>query len=234
MALAPGTIFDAILHKAPTSAVRLNPDCPAELEHIINKALEKDREVRYQSASDMRTDLVRLKRDSDSGRSAAVAAGLPRDVERGGVKPPLRRWAAIALAGVALIAVIAGAAWFHFFRPGARVAGPPMRIVPFTSFPGHQGGARFSPDGNQIAFSWDGEKEDNWDIYVKLIGSEKPLRLTDGAYIVFSSDRLGSIGRLWKVSASGGQPEPLSVGQGGAYSPSLSRDGHRLAYNENG
>ncbi len=63
-------LFEAILHKAPVAPVRLNPDLPAELERIINKALEKDRELRYQHASDMGTDLKRLKREMDSGRSA--------------------------------------------------------------------------------------------------------------------------------------------------------------------
>ena len=65
-------VFDAILHKAPAAAVRLNCEVPAELEHIITRALEKDRELRYQHASDMRAELQRLKRDTDSGRSAAV------------------------------------------------------------------------------------------------------------------------------------------------------------------
>ena len=65
-------VFDSILHQAPTSPVRLNPEIPEALERIINKALEKDREVRYQSAKDMLVDLRRLKRELESGRTAAA------------------------------------------------------------------------------------------------------------------------------------------------------------------
>ncbi|MGB0118234.1 MAG: protein kinase [Terriglobales bacterium] len=68
------TIFDAILNRAPVPAVRLNPDVPLELERIINRALEKDRELRYQHASEMRAELQRLERDTDSGRVSAASA----------------------------------------------------------------------------------------------------------------------------------------------------------------
>jgi len=53
-----------------------------------------------------------------------------------------------------------------------------MHVIPFATFPGRKADPRFSPDGNQLVFSWNGEKEDNWDIYIKQIGEEKPLRLT--------------------------------------------------------
>ena len=79
-------IFESILRKAPVPPVRLNPDLPPKLEEIVSKALEKDRNLRYQHAADMRADLQRLKRDTESGRSAIVEAVPPA--------PPVRHFAA--------------------------------------------------------------------------------------------------------------------------------------------
>jgi tetratricopeptide (TPR) repeat protein len=99
--------LDAILHNAPTAPVRINPELPEELERIINKALEKDREVRYQVASEIRADLRRLKRDSDSGRSAAAAG---KDAGRGAAA---KRWKWIVSAG-AVVAMLAIAGFWYF------------------------------------------------------------------------------------------------------------------------
>jgi eukaryotic-like serine/threonine-protein kinase len=95
-------ICDAILNRMPTSPLRLNPDLPPELERIIHKALEKDRKLRYQHASDLRADLKRVKRVTDAARSAAVAIETPSS-QRGEATPlsPLRawrKWAALAIA----------------------------------------------------------------------------------------------------------------------------------------
>ena len=73
--------------------------------------------------------------------------------------------------------LIGGVAWY-FLRHGSQVLTGPLTVTPFTSYPGVEDGASFSPEGNQIAFHWNGEHRDNWDIYVKGIGTEKPLRLT--------------------------------------------------------
>src|SRR6266852_3622740 len=82
-----GVIAEAILNRSPVAPVRLNPDLPPKLEEVINKALEKDRKLRYQNAADIRTDLQRLKRDTESGRAAVAAA-------EAGVKPGWKssRW----------------------------------------------------------------------------------------------------------------------------------------------
>jgi serine/threonine protein kinase len=77
-------VFDAILNRAPTPAIRLNPDLPVELERIINRALEKDRELRYQHASDMRSELLRVKRDTESSRIVAHGSGTTPAPEMSG------------------------------------------------------------------------------------------------------------------------------------------------------
>jgi eukaryotic-like serine/threonine-protein kinase len=101
-----GVIFKAILDAAPTSAVRLSPEMPAELEHIINKALEKDRDLRYQSAAELRADLKRLRRESETGKALAS----PTD----GSRPSLlkARFLVPALLVLLVVAGIFGARWY--------------------------------------------------------------------------------------------------------------------------
>jgi len=84
--------FNAILNSAPTAPVRINPDLPADLERIINRLLEKDRDLRYQHAADLRSELKRLKRDRDSGRAAAVAAVAEPSSKSVKIGKTARKW----------------------------------------------------------------------------------------------------------------------------------------------
>src|SRR5437667_70603 len=111
-------IFKAILDATPTPAVRLNPDVSTELERIISKALEKDRNLRYQSAADLRSDLTRLKRDLDSGRTSAINA--PVTVDSGtrisspipaGAPARSRKPLAFSVAAVLMVAAVATAVY---------------------------------------------------------------------------------------------------------------------------
>jgi serine/threonine protein kinase/Tfp pilus assembly protein PilF len=107
------TIFEAILNRAPVPAVRLNPDVPPKLEEIINKALEKDRNLRYQHAADMRTDLQRLKRDSESGH-IAVASSAPPTVAEAPAARGAKVWKIAVL--VLLVALLAAGGRYYRSR----------------------------------------------------------------------------------------------------------------------
>jgi Tol biopolymer transport system component len=230
---SPGTIFEAILNRAPIPALRINPELPDEFEKIISKALEKDRRLRYQSAAEIRTDLLRLKRDSDSGR--AVAAGLPRHIERGGVKPPLRRWLAIALAGVVLIAVAVLAYWLT--RPL-----PPPRVTNAVRIVRMRGGTVISglcTDGTRIYFTdWLGDSAPLMQVSVaggEAVPVPTPFRYTFPAgtspnrseLLVFGGDNAVEQ-PLWVLPASGGSPRRLGdiLPDEVAWSP----DGQKLFY----
>jgi serine/threonine protein kinase len=111
-------IHEAILNRAPIPVRRLNPEIPPKLEEIIAKALEKERKLRYQHASDIRTDLQRLKRDIDSGRSATAGAGQLHPTPKFFA---LARWAAAGTLVVLLGLALGG--WLYFSRRGTRAQG---------------------------------------------------------------------------------------------------------------
>jgi tetratricopeptide (TPR) repeat protein len=148
-------IFDSILHKAPLSLQSLRHELPIELERIVAKALEKDREMRYQSASEMRTDLKRLRRDTDSGRSMTVAAAMITPAEEasslkttvapGPPAPVQPETAARASAGRlrrswviggALVLIALAGALFHFRRTPALTERDSIVVAEFVNTTG--------------------------------------------------------------------------------------------------
>jgi eukaryotic-like serine/threonine-protein kinase len=154
-------IFHRILAEAPEPPVKLNPSLPPKLEEIINKALEKDRELRCQTAAELRADLKRLKRDTDSGRSLVGAGLVPARGHPQGV--PLRRWLLMLAAAVLVLVAGAGIAWFvtHRHAP-TQLAERQLTANPFEDW---VTAAAISPDGKHIAY------EDQTGLYLRSIES---------------------------------------------------------------
>jgi eukaryotic-like serine/threonine-protein kinase len=181
-----GLIYDSILHATPVAPVRLNPDLPVTLEEIINKALEKDRDLRYQHASELRADLMRLKRDTDSGRSNAstAAAHSATSAETATVQVANSRfskrvralaWAVVAAAALILI---------YFLRPTL----PPPQVT---------GTAQLTQDGMGK-------------LYSGRVNIPPPM-LSDGSRIYFSEPLYGGPSRLMQVSTAGGEAVPVEI-----------------------
>ena len=223
----------AILHKEPKPVSEVKEDLPRDLEKIINRCLRKDPSRRFQAMPDLKVALQELKEESDSGTLATTA-----------VPQRARRRGAIWTVGLlALFCVVAVAIWFARSTSKAPTE-VPLTAVPLTSYPGFESEPSFSADGSQVAFSWDGEKQDNQDIYLKLIGTEPPARLTtdpaddfspawspDGRSIAFIRSLPGRKAAVFLVPPIGGTERKLAEIDGTVWWSSLawSPDGESLA-----
>jgi len=130
-------VFDEILNRVPLPATRINPEMPRELEHIISKAVEKDRELRYSNAADLLTDLKRLKRDTDSGRitdSMTRIAMLPSALETA-KRMPVTRKTMVRVAGAIVAAIAAVAGYFAYASRGDQIRS--MAVLPFVNATGN-------------------------------------------------------------------------------------------------
>jgi Tol biopolymer transport system component len=207
----PGTssavVFNAILNRTPDSPLLVNPQAPAELERILNKLLEKDRELRYQTAGEVRADLKRLKRETESGRFAVVTAPTQRAF---GWKAGLAMGAGVVALVVALV----------FLSP--RKTEEPAQswvIQPLTSFVGLEWLPSWSPDGSFAAYSHN--IRGSMDVFVIPTAGGDPIRLTespaddilprwspDGRYLAFVSDR-GTGSDVYLIPPLGGAERKL-------------------------
>jgi eukaryotic-like serine/threonine-protein kinase len=187
--------MNAVINEPHTPVVEFNGHLPAELSAAIDRALYKEPVNRYQSMGEMLRDLRQV------GRAVGL---LGSSDSQGAVIPyvPLgrrsaRRWLwAMTLLGLGLLAGLG--LWFFSLRPLPQRPRPTLQTTPLTSYVGLENMPVFSPDGKQVAFTWEGEKGDTLDIYVKLVEAGTPHRLTthpaddsfpawspDGSYIAF-------------------------------------------------
>jgi Tol biopolymer transport system component/tRNA A-37 threonylcarbamoyl transferase component Bud32 len=231
------TIFDGILNQVPPSPMELNPVMPAKLDEVIRTALEKDRDLRYQSAADMRAELKRLKRDTSSGKVAAQASGSAVSVP----KARSRKGAVAALTAAAVVvAVVAAVALWMSSRPrGFNLQN--MKISQVTTS-GNAGAAALSPDGRYIVYVLrDGAEESLWvqqmatGSNVQLLAPEQvhfvAVTFTpDGNYLMFvrSDKSTQNFRYLYQMPVLGGTPKQLVRDVDSA--PAFSPDRQYIAY----
>jgi serine/threonine protein kinase len=232
-----GVVFHAILQRAPVSAARINPEIPAKLEEIINKCLEKDRNLRYQNASDIRADLQRLKRDTESQKSVGMEAPSP---PRG-----FQRLLWLVGIPVAIVAVVV-ASYLFWHRPSddqqsAVSHFQKMELIKITD-----SGKAFAPaissDGRYVVYFVD-EGRGTFSLWVRQATTESALKLAvlkngmpgsnrfspDGNYVYFLWAREGATSYdAYAIPVLGGTPkliiEKVDVGLG------VSPDGKRVAF----
>jgi Tol biopolymer transport system component len=198
-----GTLAD-VIHKEPRPASEIVDGLPNAIEMLLARCLRKDPARRWQSIADVKAAMRDLA--SESPASPAPLTGK-------------RRLALLWTGVAALVLLSAAAAYFRFHHPPDTTAVTP---VPLTSYPGEQIQPSFSPEGNQVAFAWNGRHLDNWDIYVKVVGEGDPLQITsdpasefapawspDGRWIAFARMRPHDRYELTLISPLGGAEKIL-------------------------
>jgi len=248
-----GGVFDAILHKQPTEAVRLNAAVPAELERIIGKAMEKDRDLRYHTAQDLRTDLKRLRRDTSSGKVAPADSGTASAVRVSGVASKSSGFAAAAApersrskwvfagVGLAVVVLALGLIYRNQFRRGglAEKGFHDLKITSLSSS-GDVVSSQISPDGKYLAYV--SSSRGKYSLWVRQIETasavqvlpstidvlEDPTFSPDGIYLNFEVRRGRVHGSIYTIPTLGGTPRLLI--DPADSSVSFSPDGSQLAY----
>jgi serine/threonine protein kinase/Flp pilus assembly protein TadD len=135
-----GVIFDGIMNRQPSSTLRLNPALPVGFDHVLEKSLEKDRDLRYQSAAELRADLKRIQRASDSGRTSSVSADTQTQA-----RPKSKRRVVLVAAALILLVAIAGIVWYEKHPPAPSVAvKPSVAVLPLQNLSAEPDSAYFS------------------------------------------------------------------------------------------
>jgi len=227
-------IHDAILNRAPFPASKVNPQIPPDLERIIDKSVEKDRKLRYQTASDLRTDLKRLKRDTSSGKQPLASASAVN------AAPPKSRKAIYVVAAAVAIIALAAAAYFWPTHPRTFNL-QSMKITQITTA-GNVGAAALSPDRRYIVYVLrDGAQEGLWvqqlatGSHVQILPPDQ-VRFVDlgfspdGNYVLFVRSDKSTVNfrYLYQIPALGGTPQPLIRDIDSA--PAFSPDGKQFAF----
>jgi Tol biopolymer transport system component/serine/threonine protein kinase len=229
-------IFDGILHGAPVPPLELNPELPGELQHIIDKALEKDRRLRYQSAADFKSDLERLRRVSGSDQVAVWIPPPPRP------RPPLpwplgrlsaKRASALLVILAGIVATAVGLLWREPTMPTFT-----SRQLTFAA--GWEADPAISPDGEVVAYV-SNERSDSDIFLMDVRGASEPRRLTaktgpkhgltwspDGRRLAFVWEQPGLRPGVWWVPRDGDK-EPTIL-QEDAEDPAISPDGREIAF----